>query len=108
MPDLDFKVTGVEGAVHGIVPLLHFKLGGHQHSGNGNNPKRDAANADSDSSNTAHLCGRRKGKVERAFRPAGAVGTNLTGKVVDSFERKHQTIRGQDRCDPIRAPAPTI
>ena len=26
MPDLDFKVTGVEGAVHGIVPLLHFKL----------------------------------------------------------------------------------
>jgi len=26
MPDLDFKVTGVEGAVYGIVPLLHFKL----------------------------------------------------------------------------------
>ena len=26
MPDLDFKVTGVEAAVHGITPLLHFKL----------------------------------------------------------------------------------
>ncbi len=26
MPDLDFKVTGVEAAVNGIAPLLHFKL----------------------------------------------------------------------------------
>jgi hypothetical protein len=26
MPDLDFKVVGVESAVHGIAPLLHFKL----------------------------------------------------------------------------------
>ncbi|MGI8889967.1 MAG: DUF6084 family protein [Chthoniobacterales bacterium] len=26
MPDLDFKVTGVEAAVYGIAPLLHFKL----------------------------------------------------------------------------------
>ncbi len=26
MPDLDFRVTGVAPAVHGLVPLLHFKL----------------------------------------------------------------------------------
>ena len=26
MPDLDFKVLGVEAAHHGIAPLLHFKL----------------------------------------------------------------------------------
>jgi hypothetical protein len=26
MPDLDFKITGVEPAVHGLTPLLHFKL----------------------------------------------------------------------------------
>ena len=26
MPDLDFKITGVEAAVHGIAPLLHFQL----------------------------------------------------------------------------------
>ncbi len=26
MPDLDFKVTGVEHAAHGLTPLLHFKL----------------------------------------------------------------------------------
>jgi len=26
MPDLDFKVISVEAAVHGIAPLLHFKL----------------------------------------------------------------------------------
>jgi Family of unknown function (DUF6084) len=26
MPDLDFKVTGVESAVNGVVPLIHFKL----------------------------------------------------------------------------------
>ncbi len=26
MPDLDFKVTGVEAAVNGAVPLIHFKL----------------------------------------------------------------------------------
>ncbi len=26
MPDLDFTVTGVEAAVYGIVPLIHFKL----------------------------------------------------------------------------------
>jgi hypothetical protein len=26
MPDLDFEITGVEPAVHGLTPLLHFKL----------------------------------------------------------------------------------
>lgn len=26
MPDLDFKVTGVEHAAYGLTPLLHFKL----------------------------------------------------------------------------------
>ena len=26
MPQLEFKVTGVEAANYGIVPLLHFKL----------------------------------------------------------------------------------
>ena len=26
MPDLDFTVTGVEAAVHGVAPLLHFKM----------------------------------------------------------------------------------
>lgn len=26
MPDLDFRVTGVEPAARGVVPLLHFKL----------------------------------------------------------------------------------
>jgi hypothetical protein len=26
MPDLNFKVTGVEAAVYGVAPLLHFKL----------------------------------------------------------------------------------
>ncbi len=26
MPELDFKITGVEAANYGIVPLLHFKL----------------------------------------------------------------------------------
>ena len=26
MPDLGFRVTGVEPAVRGLVPLLHFKL----------------------------------------------------------------------------------
>jgi hypothetical protein len=26
MPDLDFKITGVEPAVQGLTPLLHFKL----------------------------------------------------------------------------------
>lgn len=26
MPDLDFKITGVEAANYGITPLLHFKL----------------------------------------------------------------------------------
>jgi hypothetical protein len=26
MPDLNFKITGVEPAVHGLTPLLHFKL----------------------------------------------------------------------------------
>jgi hypothetical protein len=26
MPDLDFRVTGVEPAMHGVVPLLHFKV----------------------------------------------------------------------------------
>jgi len=26
MPDLDFKITGVEPAARGLVPLLHFKL----------------------------------------------------------------------------------
>jgi len=27
MPDLDFEILGVEPAVRGLVPLLHFKLG---------------------------------------------------------------------------------
>ena len=27
MPDLDFKILGVEPTVHGLTPLLHFKLG---------------------------------------------------------------------------------
>ena len=27
MPDLDFAITGVEHASHGLTPLLHFKLG---------------------------------------------------------------------------------
>ncbi|HEY5036051.1 MAG TPA: DUF6084 family protein, partial [Chthoniobacterales bacterium] len=26
MPDLDFEILGVEPAVRGLVPLLHFKL----------------------------------------------------------------------------------
>ena len=26
MPDLDFKILGVEAANYGIAPLLHFKL----------------------------------------------------------------------------------
>src|SRR5262249_4019284 len=26
MPDLDFKVWGVEPAAHGVTPLLHFKI----------------------------------------------------------------------------------
>ncbi len=26
MPDLDFKIIGVEAANYGIAPLLHFKL----------------------------------------------------------------------------------
>ncbi|EEF63103.1 DUF6084 family protein [Pedosphaera parvula] len=26
MPDLDFKIIGVEPAVHGLTPLLHFKV----------------------------------------------------------------------------------
>ena len=26
MPDLDFRVTGVEAAARGLTPLLHFKL----------------------------------------------------------------------------------
>ena len=27
MPDLDFKIIGVEPAAHGFTPLLHFKVG---------------------------------------------------------------------------------
>ncbi len=27
MPDLDFTIIGVEHAVHGLTPLLHFKVG---------------------------------------------------------------------------------
>ncbi len=27
MPDLDFKIIGVEHAAHGLTPLLHFKVG---------------------------------------------------------------------------------
>jgi hypothetical protein len=27
MPDLDFKITGVEPAAHGLTPLIHFKVG---------------------------------------------------------------------------------
>jgi hypothetical protein len=35
MPDLDFQVTGVEAAVRGLTPLLHFKVSIH------NNPETE-------------------------------------------------------------------
>jgi hypothetical protein len=31
MPDLDFQVTGVEGAARGMTPLLHFRVAIRNH-----------------------------------------------------------------------------
>ena len=55
MPDLDFKIIGVEPAVHGLTPLLHFKLQVSNVPTDGDHSDRDTARADSVSVRTARL-----------------------------------------------------